>query len=628
MRKAVLLLILGLAAWVGATAAPIHDAARTGEVPRLQDLLDRDPGLLNLKDENGRTPLLLACGAGKEDVVVFLLARGADVRLSDDRGHTPLHAASAVDEVASARVLMEEGADSNARDLDGKAPLNLAAANGALATVQLLIERKADLENRDSRGRTPLLTAARERGGVAVVGALLNAGASINAVDGGGDSALQLAAWRGYADVVDLLLERGAEVPVAGPGGQQLLAFAVSKGLDRLFVAMVRKGADLAIERDGSTLLHAGASGGSVRILQVLVEKGQNVNAVDANGWTPLMFAADMGRTEAVSHLLSKGAEANARNRMGQSAWNIASEHGDKEIADLLSAKGAETLPPKFPLLMGSYLGQKPPGKTPERFARGIVSGRYNLHSCIAFSPDGKEAMWSYSQPPRGSGYGSGRTLVTRLEGGRWTYPRPAIFGGVEVDDVPAFSPRGEKLYDMAGRPLPGGPEAGDENVWVWERSGSEWTRPQPVPGAVNEVPLHWQFGVDERENVYVSTNVAGGRGKGDLYVSRYDKGRYGNPVSLGDGVNTPADEATPFVTPDGRTLLFNRDLDLYASFLGKDGKWSEAVKLDGGVNTPAYELCPLLSPDGKYLFFMRGWSVYWVDAAVVHEAKGRSARR
>jgi hypothetical protein len=316
----------------------------------------------------------------------------------------------------------------------------------------------------------------------------------------------------------------------------------------------------------------------------------------------------------------------NARNLMGQSAFNIASENGEKGIAGLLAAKGAETAPPKFPSLSGSYLGQKPPGKTPELFARGIVSGRYNLHSCIAFSPDGKEAMWSYSQPPRGSGYGSGRTLVTRLENGRWSYPRHAVYGGVEVDDAPAFSPRGKRLYDMAGRPLPGAPEAGEENVWVWERQGSGWKAPEPVSGLLNEVPLHWQFGVDQSENLYVSTNIAGGKGGADLYRSRFKGGRYLKPEHLGDGVNTPAEESTPFVTADGRTLLFSRDGDLYASILGKDGKWRLAKPLGGGVNTPAYELCPVLSPDGKYLFFMRSWAVYWVDAAGVGVA-GRGTK-
>ena len=623
MKRTALLLVILAAACLGASAAPIHDAAKGKDLGRLRELLDKDPALLNLRDENGKTPLLWACRGESPETVAFLLGRGADVTLSDDGGFTPLHASSARDDVASMRLLLEKGSDPNARDLEGRSPLNLAAASGALSAVRLLIENKADLESRDSRGRTPLITAARERGGVAEVKALLDAGANMEAVDKGEDSALVLAAWRGKADVVDLLLDRGAQTPATGPVGETLLNFAVTRGLERLFSVLVQKGADLSVRTDGNTLLQIGAAGGSLPILRVLVDRGQDVNASDANGWRPLHFAADLGRAAVVEFLLTKGADVNARTLMGQSAYTIASENDDAEMTALLAAKGADHGPPRFPALKGPYLGQKAPGRNPELFAGGIVSARYHLHSCIAFSPDGKEALWSLMIPARGSGYGSGRTLVSRLEGGRWTYPKRAAFRGVELDDVPTYSPGGKKLYDMADRPLPGGPETGMEHIWVWERRGTEWANPRPAPGALSEVPLHWQFGVDRNENLYISTNIAGGKGGGDLYLSRFREGRYLEPENLGDGVNTSAEEFTPFVSADGRVLLFSRDGELYASFLGKDGKWQLARPLGGGVNTSAFELCPVLSPDGKYLFFLRNWAVYWVDAAVVEEAEG-----
>ena len=46
-----------------------------------------------------------------------------------------------------------------------------------------------------------------------------------------------------------------------------------------------------------------------------------------------------------------------------------------------------------FPKLTGPYLGQKPPGKTPEIFAPGIISTNMNAAK-IAISPDGKEIFF------------------------------------------------------------------------------------------------------------------------------------------------------------------------------------------------------------------------------------------
>jgi len=44
----------------------------------------------------------------------------------------------------------------------------------------------------------------------------------------------------------------------------------------------------------------------------------------------------------------------------------------------------------ELPQLIGPYLGQKAPGKTPEVFAPGIVSTAAHEFSC-SFTPDGKE---------------------------------------------------------------------------------------------------------------------------------------------------------------------------------------------------------------------------------------------
>ena len=42
-------------------------------------------------------------------------------------------------------------------------------------------------------------------------------------------------------------------------------------------------------------------------------------------------------------------------------------------------------------VLKGPYLGQKPPGKTPELFAVGTITTEYHEHSSPEFSPDAKE---------------------------------------------------------------------------------------------------------------------------------------------------------------------------------------------------------------------------------------------
>ena len=76
-----------------AAAGPLHDAARSGDIDQLRQLLDAGG---NLEDRDGtkETPLISAALAGHADIVAELIKRGADITARNDRGLTPLHAAA------------------------------------------------------------------------------------------------------------------------------------------------------------------------------------------------------------------------------------------------------------------------------------------------------------------------------------------------------------------------------------------------------------------------------------------------------------------------------------------------------------------------------------------------------
>jgi hypothetical protein len=94
----------------------------------------------------------------------------------------------------------------------------------------------------------------------------------------------------------------------------------------------------------------------------------------------------------------------------------------------------------------GSYLGQKPPGRTPARSAADVFDARYSFHNGpIVFSPDGYEAYWQArvrSLEPDGAG--DDAVFFTRNVGGRWAAPQIASFFRPDArDDCPFVSPDG-----------------------------------------------------------------------------------------------------------------------------------------------------------------------------------------
>jgi hypothetical protein len=76
------------------TPASLPAAAGLGDVRQAALLLDQGAAV-DARDEEGRTPLMLAVARGRLEVVRLLLARGADPNAADNSGRTPLQQARA-----------------------------------------------------------------------------------------------------------------------------------------------------------------------------------------------------------------------------------------------------------------------------------------------------------------------------------------------------------------------------------------------------------------------------------------------------------------------------------------------------------------------------------------------------
>lgn len=268
----------------------------------------------------------------------------------------------------------------------------------------------------------------------------------------------------------------------------------------------------------------------------------------------------------------------------------------------LASLTGSTAAPDAFPVLTGPYLGQKPPGRSPELFAPGIVSSG---HGSVTISADGSEIYWA-----------GDRIYLTKLEDGRWTEPRPLPFSRAgEQDDGPRLSPDGRELYFNSARPRHPG-DRKRERVWRVDRTAGGWGEPYPLGPEINEEHLHWQVSVDPEGRLYFGSERSGSRGADDVFVAEPRDGGFAKPASLGGAINSEAHEGSPFVSQDGRYLIFLRDSDLWVSFRGKDGLWEPSRRL----GAPKRSACPYVSPDGRYLFFLRfdrdATRVYWMDAS------------
>ena len=89
-------------------------------------------------DEDGRTPLHWAAGAGKVNTMEMLIARGATVDARSESDATPMHQAVLRDRPEAVKLLLNSNANVNLKNKSGYTPLDYATANKRTKITQLL----------------------------------------------------------------------------------------------------------------------------------------------------------------------------------------------------------------------------------------------------------------------------------------------------------------------------------------------------------------------------------------------------------------------------------------------------------------------------------------------------------
>ncbi len=94
----------------------------------------------NHKYQGGKTALMLAIEAGKQELVTYLLMKKFDLDLGDDFGNTALMYAVKQNLFSVAKKLLELGADPTLRQVDGKTALDIAKSQNNQSLIRILSE--------------------------------------------------------------------------------------------------------------------------------------------------------------------------------------------------------------------------------------------------------------------------------------------------------------------------------------------------------------------------------------------------------------------------------------------------------------------------------------------------------
>ena len=105
---------------------------------------------VNVKSDNGETPVFVACQFGHKNIVELLFENGADVWVRDKKRNSGcLHAASKGGHVGVMKLLLEKGLDINSRDMNGNTPFLRTCMSGQSKAAKFWLQNGAKITDVD-----------------------------------------------------------------------------------------------------------------------------------------------------------------------------------------------------------------------------------------------------------------------------------------------------------------------------------------------------------------------------------------------------------------------------------------------------------------------------------------------
>lgn len=205
--------------------------------------------------------------------------------------------------------------------------------------------------------------------------------------------------------------------------------------------------------------------------------------------------------------------------------------------------------------LTGPYLGQKPPGMTPEIFVPEIISSAKFAEFKVAFSPDGTEFyFYRYS---RSSNELKPTIFFTEIRNGAWTNPAQLQIALGKSMLLPCVSHDNKWLFVNWRYPS----QVQQDVIYASERIATGWSEPKFAG-----VGMY----LTSDDSCYFYTTVVG-RGKAYLAKMTFSNGLFNDYERLNIGPDYGR-QAHPCIAPDGSYILFDTNGEhLFVSFKKED---------------------------------------------------------
>ena len=492
----------------------IHEAVKAGVLEEVRSLLENNPQLARIPDENGMTPLHWVSISGRRDIAELLIDKGADINSKDKWGLTPLSRANQLGHQEVVNLLLEHGVKFPCGLREIQKFAHYAAIKGHVKLFAQLMQRSKETNLKNLEGGSFLHSAA-EGGSKEIAEILLGEGIPVDQKDRYGWTALHVAALNGHHNIVELLAKKGANLNARTIEGKTAFNYADDGG-----------------KEDVVTLLkfqHVDQSPAQFPNLrgEYLEEKRP--------GERPQIFALGIVSTRERSH------SSLAISPDGQEIyWST-----DWQKMLCMVKENGRWMPPRIPSFYSRFGDTDP-----------------------VFSRDGLK-LYFLSQRPLKEGGKKDKENIWYVEriGNGWSEAKPfsGVVNSMRLHWLISFANNNNIYF--------GSSEAGGEggsDIYLSKSIDGDYTKPINLGKAINTGLEEFSPYVSPGESYLLFTRQGpGGSREGDLFISfKKRDGSWTDAVSLGKEINSEEGDYCPTVSPDGKFLFFvsirNGNQDIY----------------------------------------------------------------
>ena len=258
----------------------------------------------------------------------------------------------------------------------------------------------------------------------------------------------------------------------------------------------------------------------------------------------------------------------------------------------------------------GAVAKKKPVPFDPKNLGKAVNTKQYEYFPVL--TADEQTLVFTRNTRSERGDYQEDFYISTAAEDGNWELARN-LGKPINTNDnegAQTITADGQQLFFIGCNRKVG---KGSCDIYQAFRNGNKWAMPQNLGGPVNTSKWESQPSVSaDGKTLYFVSNRSGGSGGMDIWVTHLaPNSEWTVPRNLGDVINTPYSEETPFIHPDGKTLYFTSnghvgmgEKDIYVTRMDADGIWSEPQNLGYPINTWNDEQGLFVAASGENAYF------------------------